>query len=78
MPFRLYFAGQDIIIFETLQTLEVFVAVIMKNAFFWYVASCGCQNRCFGATFSSTFRVERIRELGAKLPVKNSYRKSFF
>jgi hypothetical protein len=44
---------------------EVFTAVSMKNAVFWYVASCrSCVNRRFVGTYRFHLQGRKIRERG--------------
>jgi hypothetical protein len=48
------------------QASEIFTAVTMKNAVFWYVAPCSsCVNRRFGGTYRLHIQGRKIREQSA-------------
>jgi hypothetical protein len=47
---------------------EVFMAVTMKNAVFWYVPQCrSCVNRRFGGTYRLHLQGRKFRERGTSV-----------
>jgi hypothetical protein len=59
---------QNIKLFYFFVRFEVFTAVTMKNAVFWYVAPCSsCVNRRFGGTYRLNLQSRKIRERGTSV-----------